>query len=64
MSRTSRTITSIGTALCGLIAGGAPPAASAVETSSCVTCHLDETMLVKNLGAVTAKKSALQSGAG
>jgi hypothetical protein len=36
----------------------------AAETSGCVTCHLDEAMLVKNLGGATARKSAMQSGAG
>ena len=36
----------------------------AEEQSGCITCHLDEAMLVKNLGATQAKTSALQSGAG
>jgi mono/diheme cytochrome c family protein len=40
----------------GLVAAGL--------ASSCVACHTDEAMLVKNLGAAKAKKSALQSGAG
>jgi len=67
MSRTARTFASIGMALSGLLAGGAPlasAAATAAETSGCITCHLDEKLLVKNLGASTARKSALQSGAG
>ena len=38
--------------------------AMAAETSGCVTCHLDEAMLVKNLGGATVRKSAMQSGAG
>jgi hypothetical protein len=67
MSTTTRTIASIGMALCGLLAFGAPSASAAAtdaEISGCVTCHLDEKLLVKNLGASTARKSALQSGAG
>jgi len=36
----------------------------AEEQSGCVTCHLDETMLVKNLSTDKVKTSALQSGAG
>jgi hypothetical protein len=68
MSRTLRAIATIGTALgvvlSGLVVAGAPSAATAAETSGCVTCHLDEAMLVKNLGEATARKSAMQSGAG
>ena len=48
----------------GMLAAGLSSAASAADTSGCVTCHLDEGMLVRNLGKSTAKKSALQSGAG
>jgi hypothetical protein len=36
----------------------------AAGQSSCLTCHLDEAMLLKNLSKVEVKKSALQSGAG
>lgn len=39
-------------------------AVTAEEQSGCVTCHLDETMLVKNLNTDKIKTSALQSGAG
>ena len=38
--------------------------AIAQEQSGCITCHLDETMLVKNLSTAKVKTSALQSGAG
>ena len=64
MSRTLRAIVTIGTALSGLVVACAASAATAAETSGCVTCHLDEAMLVKNLGGATARKSAMQSGAG
>jgi len=71
MSRDARNIASLGAVLLGLLAVGAPSAtaaataaAAAAETSGCITCHLDEKLLVKNLGASTARKSALQSGAG
>jgi hypothetical protein len=36
----------------------------AAGQSSCLTCHLDEALLVKNLSKVESKKSAQQSGAG
>lgn len=39
-------------------------AVAAQEQSGCVTCHLDETMLIKNLSASQVKTSALQSGSG
>jgi hypothetical protein len=39
-------------------------AVTAEEQSGCVTCHLDEKMLVKNLSTDKIKTSALQSGAG
>jgi hypothetical protein len=64
MSSTLRAIAAIGTALSGLVVACAASAATAAETSGCVTCHLDEAMLVKNLGGATARKSAMQSGAG
>ena len=32
--------------------------------SGCVTCHLDQEMLKKNITAQTGTKSALQSGSG
>ena len=64
MSRTLRAIATIGAALSGIMGAGAASAATAAETSGCVTCHLDEAMLVKNLGGATARKSAMQSGAG
>ena len=64
VSRTLRIIATMGAALSGLLGAGVGSAALAAETSGCVTCHLDEPMLVKNLGGATAKKSAMQSGAG
>jgi hypothetical protein len=64
MSRTLWTIATVGAALSGLLGVGAASAATAAETSGCITCHLDEAMLVKNLGGATARKSAMQSGAG
>ena len=36
----------------------------AAELSSCVTCHLDEAMIVKNLSGSKTKISAMQSGSG
>jgi hypothetical protein len=51
-------------ALMGLLVVGSPSAVLAAEPSGCVTCHLDEAMLVKNLSGAKAKVSALQSGAG
>lgn len=48
---------------CLLTIGLASPVL-AEEQSSCITCHLDEEMLLKNLSPVKAKKSAMQSGAG
>jgi hypothetical protein len=50
--------------LSGVLAAGVASNASPAERSGCVTCHLDAAMLVKNLAASKAKKSALQSGAG
>jgi hypothetical protein len=50
--------------LSGLLAAGLASTALGAETSGCVTCHLDESMLTRNLGASKAKKSAMQSGAG
>jgi len=39
-------------------------AVAAEEQAGCVTCHLDETMLVKNLNTDKIKTSTMQSGAG
>ena len=50
--------------LSGFLAAGLASSAWAVELSGCVACHVDEAMLVKNLGGAKARKSALQSGAG
>lgn len=50
--------------LAGFLAVGVASAVLSAETSSCVTCHLDREMLVKNLNVIKAKKSAMQSGAG
>jgi hypothetical protein len=62
MSRAWSPISLAGPILAGLVM--AAPGPSAAGPSGCVTCHLDESMLVRNLGASSAKKSALQSGAG
>ena len=37
---------------------------AAAADSSCVTCHLDQEMLKKNITLKQGKKSAMQSGAG
>jgi hypothetical protein len=50
--------------LTGLLAAGLSSTALGAETSSCVTCHLDESMLTRNLSVSRVKKSAMQSGAG
>jgi hypothetical protein len=50
--------------LSGILAAGLSSTALAGETSSCVTCHLDEARLTRNLTASKARKSAMQSGAG
>ena len=50
--------------LTGLLAAGLASTALGAETSGCVTCHLDESMLTRNLSASRAKKSPMQSGAG
>jgi hypothetical protein len=39
------------------------PTASAAD-SGCVTCHLDQEMLKKNITTAKGQKSAMQSGAG
>jgi len=52
-------------ALVGLLAGCLFPAvALAAEQSSCLTCHLYESMLVKNRSVATPNVSAMQSGSG
>jgi hypothetical protein len=48
----------------GLLASGFASTPLAAEPSSCVTCHVDETMVVKNLSEVKVKTSAMQSGQG
>jgi len=50
-------------AFAGLLAAGGP-ALAAQPPSGCVTCHLDEAKLSKNLAVVQARKSSLQSGKG
>jgi hypothetical protein len=47
-----------------LLVVGLASTALAAEPSGCVTCHLDKTKIIKSLTADTAKKSAMQSGAG
>jgi hypothetical protein len=64
MSRTPGTISLLGPLMLTGLLAGVTSTALAAETSGCVTCHLDEAMLVKNLGVTKAKKSAMQSGAG
>jgi hypothetical protein len=64
MSRTVRVVAAVASAFSGLLAAGFPVDSLAAEPSSCVTCHLDEARLVRNLAVSTARKSALQSGAG
>jgi hypothetical protein len=65
MSRSHGRISAFGAILAGLlVVAASPPVAAAEGPSSCITCHLDESMLVRNLGAITVKKSSLQSGAG
>ena len=49
MSRTMRAFTVVAAALSGLLAAGAPSATLAAGPSGCVSCHLDEAMLVRNL---------------
>jgi len=53
-----------GAALVGLLAFGLGTTALVAEPTGCVSCHLDKEKLVKTLSVVTAKKSAMQSGAG
>ncbi len=65
MSRAWSPISLVGPIIAGFaLAAPAPSGSASAGPSGCVTCHLDESMLVRNLGASTAKKSALQSGAG
>ena len=60
----SNSIVAIGALAATLVATMGSGTAGAAEPSGCITCHLDEAMLVRNLAMSTAKKSALQSGAG
>ncbi|MGA8893627.1 MAG: hypothetical protein WB493_18855 [Anaeromyxobacteraceae bacterium] len=60
----SRPVATIGAIAVLLAAGAGPRTAGADGPSGCVTCHLDEAMLVRNLAGSAPKKSALQSGAG
>ena len=39
------------------------PTASSAD-SGCITCHLDQEMLKKNITVAKGQKSAMQSGAG
>jgi hypothetical protein len=64
MSRTLGSISLLGPLMLTGLLAGVTSTALAAETSGCVTCHLDEAMLVKNLGVTKTKKSAMQSGAG
>jgi hypothetical protein len=51
-------------ALAGLLIVGLASTALAAEQSGCVTCHLDEAMIVKNLSVAKPKVSTMQSGSG
>jgi len=64
MKRTTRSHGVAIAAIAGLLAVGLASSVLAAEPSGCVTCHLDEGMLVKNLGGAKAKTSAMQSGSG
>jgi len=37
---------------------------TSADDSGCVSCHLDQEMLKKNITAAKGQKSAMQSGAG
>jgi len=64
MKRNIRSHHAVLAALAGLLAVGLASPVLAAEPSGCVTCHLDEAMIVRNLSGVKAKTSAMQSGAG
>lgn len=52
-------------AVCALVCGFSAFTAWAEDgKSSCITCHLDENMLLANLAEVKVAKSAKQAGAG
>ena len=36
----------------------------AAEQSGCITCHLDEALIIQNLSGVKVKTSTMQSGSG
>ena len=61
MNRGARYIAMV---LADLLVAGFASLVYAAEPSGCVICHLDMTMLTKNLTVVKAKKSLMQSGAG
>jgi hypothetical protein len=64
MKRTTRSHSAVLAALAGLLAAGLASTVLAAEPSGCVTCHLDQAMIVKNLSGAKAKTSAMQSGSG
>jgi len=64
MKRNSRPRNAVLAALAGLLAVGLASPVLAAEPSGCVTCHLDQAMIVKNLSGAKAKTSAMQSGSG
>jgi hypothetical protein len=64
MKRTPRSRNVALAAFMGLLAVNLAAAVLAADHSSCITCHLDEAMLLKNLSGAEAKKSAMQSGRG
>ena len=47
-----------------LLCAGFAGMAHGAEQSACITCHVDENMLVRNLSKTEAKTSSMQSGSG
>jgi len=64
MKRNTRSHSVALAAIAGLLAVGLASSVLAAEPSGCVTCHLDQTMIVKNLSGAKARTSAMQSGSG
>ena len=50
--------------LVSLLLTGLVSTIPAAEQSACISCHLDEAKLVKNLSKAVAKTSVMQSGSG
>jgi len=64
MKRNTRSHHAVLAALAGLLSVGLASPVPAAEPSGCVTCHLDQAMIVKNLSGAKARTSVLQSGSG